>query len=271
MRHHLGAALVAGLCLPALLAAAGPARADTSVTLPDGHARYTTRDGVAVTVARTGEHARISASMASSPLSRNAWASAVTSVSTTGPAGVKITGGRIETGYLVGCQIDIGHAEHANASGDQADQPPPTNANGNSSSGDSGNGVTAGNGNGNSGGGGNSAGGGNSGGGDNGGGSDNGGLKLGDYDDGVTIGPDGVSPYADPDTSLTLKPGQVATKKIAVYNFTGTSGTNQYVDHTLSVEGCAGYAEARSYTTVLIQDSVMDSTETLWGRPFSLG
>ncbi len=264
MRHYFGAVLAAGLCLPALLTAAGPARADTSVTLPDGHARYTTRDGVAVTVARTGEHARISGSMASSPLSRNAWASAVTSVSATGPAGLEITGGRIETGYLVGCQIDLGHGEHANTSGDQADQPP-SSGDGNSSGGnsDTGNGATAGNGN--------SGGGGNGGGSAGSGGGSGQGLSLGDYDDGVSISPDGVSPYADPNMSLTLKPGQVGTKKIAVYTFTGTSGVNQYVDHTLSVEGCAGYAEARSYTTVLIQDSVMDSTETLWGRPFSLG
>ena len=90
-------------------------------------------------------------------------------------------------------------------------------------------------------------------------------------DSGAGLDSSGITPYADPSMSITLKPGKVASKMIQVYNFTGTSGTTQYVNHTISVDGCAGYAEARAYTTVVLHDNVMDSTETLWGKPFSLG
>jgi hypothetical protein len=71
--------------------------------------------------------------------------------------------------------------------------------------------------------------------------------------------------------SIQLKPGKVATSKIEDYTFQGTSGITQYVNHTLSVDGCAGAAEARAYTTVTVHDNVMDDSETLWGQPFSIG
>lgn len=259
VRGVLGSAILTGVVVPIVLVA-GTATADTHVPLPDGHAGYTTHDGVQVHVDRTGESATVSGSMAASPLSRNAWVSAVASVNVTAPANIKVTGGRIETGYLVGCQIDLGSGVHANASGDSAGQ--------NTKGGNNGGGDPSDNGGDQSPGDSNSGGGGGNGGGIGNGGS---GLSVGTGDTGVTFNGSTPTPYTDPALSITLKPGQVATKQIAVYRFTGTSGTNQYVDHTITVDGCAGYAEARSYTTVVIQDNVMDSTQTLWGRPFSLG
>ncbi|MGY4102768.1 MspA family porin [Nocardia sp. R16R-3T] len=241
MRRSVCAVLMTCAFLPVGLATSGAAQADTSIPLPDGHDQFTTQDGLVVAVDRTGEHATISGSMAASPLSRNAWVSGVTSVHITVPAGITVTGGRIETGYLVGCQVDLGSGTHADGSGDtppkpKADAPAGADNGGHDS--------------------------------DGGGGS--GGITAGGYAGG-TAGNSGISPYADPSLSVQLKPGKVATKEIEDYTFTGTSGITQYVDHTLSVEGCAGAAEARAYTTVTVHDNVMDDSETLWGQPFSLG
>jgi len=256
VRGPLCTAMVACACVPVMLAGTGSADADTQVALPDGHGQFTTRDGVTVQVDRSGEHATVSASIASSPLSRNVWVSGVTSVNVDAPAGITVTGGRIETGYLVGCQVDLGSGMNANASGDAADQPksPGPQTSGGGAQGGGG-GSTS-----NSGGGGGA-----------GGGSGGGGLTVGTYDLGVTANSSGITPYDDPNMSLQLKPGKVATKQIETYNFTGTSGTTQYVDHTLSIDGCAGYAEARSYVTIVVQSNVMDASQTLWGRPFSIG
>lgn len=255
MRGPLCTAMVACACVPVILVGTGSANADTQVVLPDGHGQFTTRDGVAVQVDRSGEHVTVSPSIASSPLSRNVWVSGVTSVSVDAPAGVTVTGGRIQTGYLVGCQVDLGSGVHDNASGDAADQPksqgPDTSGGGAQVDG-----------------GGNPS---NSGGAGGGGGGGGGGLTVGSYDLGASANSSGITPYADPDMSLQLKPGKVATKQIETYNFSGSSGTTQYVDHTLSIDGCAGYAEARSYLTIVVQDNVMDASQTLWGQPFSIG
>ncbi|MGO4614752.1 MspA family porin [Nocardia sp. 2YAB30] len=248
MRGPLCTAIVA---CAVMLVGTGSAEADTQVVLPDGHGQFTTRDGVTVQVDRSGEHVTVSPSIASSPLSRNVWVSGVTSVSVDVPVGITVTGGRIQTGYLVGCQVDLGSGVHADASGDAADKAKsegPDKTGGDAQAG----------------GGGNTA---NSGGGGNGGG----GLTVGTYNLGGSANSSGITPYADPDMSLQLKPGKVATKQIETYNFSGTSGTTQYVDHTLSIDGCAGYAEARSYMTIFVQDNVMDASQTLWGQPFSLG
>ncbi|MEU7137847.1 MspA family porin [Nocardia sp. NPDC046473] len=228
--------LCAAVACAFLLVPAGMAHADTSVTLPDGHDQFTVRDGVVAAVDRTGEQATISSSMAASPLSRNAWVSGVTSIHLTVPAEVRVSGGRIETGYLVGCQVDLGSATHADGSGDTPSDPKPDTPDKPGK--------------------------------DGGGGND--GLSAGG-NAGGTVNKSGVSPYADPSMSIQLKPGKIATKKIEDYSFTGTSGITQYVNHTLSVEGCAGAAEARAYTTVTVHDNVMDDSETLWGHPFSLG
>lgn len=190
---------------------AGPAGADTTVNLPGGQDEMTAPDGVRVVIDRDNEHALISGSMASSPLSRNVWVSGVTSTHVIAPKGVQVTGGTIETGYLLGCQVDLTK-----------------------------------------------------------------GGSVGNGDLGSTLGPGGeyydeVSPYLDPEMNLTLAPGKVVGAKVDSFDFTGLTGTTQYVDHTLSIEGCAGYAQARAYTTVTIHDNVLDDQATLWGKPFSIG
>ncbi|MEU6561048.1 MspA family porin [Nocardia nova] len=251
-----GSLAIIGMVVPVVLLA-GTAHADNHMTLPDGHGVAHAPDGVSVDVGRTGEQATVSNSMADSPLSRTAWVSGVTTVHVDAPSGVTVTGGHIETGYLVGCQVDLGSAVHAAPSGDtqQTSPQPPGNggAPGNSTGGNQG---------------GDNQGGDNQG---SGGGGDGGGLSVGNYDLGAGLNGSGVTPFADPDASIRLKPGKAATKKIQTYDFTGTDGVAQFVDHTISIDGCAGAAQARSYITITVHDKVMDSTITLWGRPFDLG
>jgi hypothetical protein len=199
-----------GLGAVAVLAA-GPAGADTPVWLPDGHDQFTAADGVTVLVDRVGEHALISGSMAASPLSRNVWVSGTTIAHVRAPRQVNVTGGTIETGYLLGCQVDLGRGGQG--------------------------GIGAA------------------------------GTAFGQYG---SIG-GVVTPYTDLDLSLTLAPGKVVGVKVDSFDFAGLSGTTEYVDHTLAIEGCAGYAQARAYTTVTVHDNVMDAQQTLWGQPFSIG
>ncbi|WP_194290736.1 MspA family porin [Nocardia aurantia] len=270
MRGALSSVFVAFASVPMLIAAGGAAHADTQVALPDGHIQLNTRDGLTIDVDRSGEHATISSSIADNPLSRNAWVSGVTSVHVAAPDGVKVTGGRIETGYLLGCQVDLGSGVHAEGSGDSAGQSAGPGKGGAKGQGEPGDDQGDDQSGGGDSGGGDAGGGGGSGGGYGGGGG-GGGLTVGTGDLGVGVDGNGLSPYGDPNMSLHLKPGSVTTKQVQTYTFTGTDGITQYVDHALSIDGCAGAAEARAYTTVTVHDNVMDGSQTLWGRPFSIG
>ena len=207
-RTGFRAAAGVGIAITLALVSAGNSSADTQVPLPDGHDQTTSRDGVTVYVDRTGEHATISGSMASSPTSRNVWVSGVTTATVAPAPGVRVTGGTIETGYLLGCQVDISS------------------------------GLSTGTG------------------------------EAGSYFNMPSSAP---TPSIDPNVSLSLAPGKVVKAKVNTYDFDGLSGTTQYVDSTLAIEGCAGYAQARSYTNVTTHTNVMDDTITLWGAPFSIG
>ncbi|MFD4179529.1 MspA family porin [Rhodococcus sp. NPDC058514] len=55
------------------------------------------------------------------------------------------------------------------------------------------------------------------------------------------------------------------------HSFKGKSGSVTYADSTIGVEGCAGYAQARSYATVSVSTDNVTSSTTLWGQPFSIG
>ena len=63
----------------------------------------------------------------------------------------------------------------------------------------------------------------------------------------------------------------VATEVSNKFSFDGNGGGYTYADETLSVDGCAGYAEARSYVKVTIDNDAVTATTTLWGQPFSIG
>ncbi|WP_077040033.1 MspA family porin [Rhodococcus sp. MTM3W5.2] len=55
------------------------------------------------------------------------------------------------------------------------------------------------------------------------------------------------------------------------HSFEGATGSVTWADSTMGVEGCAGYAQARSYVNVTIDTDNVTSTVTLWGQPFSIG
>ncbi|MBD8054302.1 MspA family porin [Rhodococcus ruber] len=90
-------------------ASVGAANADTFVPLEDGSISQTvpTPNGdITVTVTRTNETANISPSMGATPLHRNVWVSGKADVELSGPGADKL-GGRIQPGYIVGCQLGM--------------------------------------------------------------------------------------------------------------------------------------------------------------------
>ncbi|SDC79994.1 MspA family porin [Rhodococcus tukisamuensis] len=54
-------------------------------------------------------------------------------------------------------------------------------------------------------------------------------------------------------------------------SFKGKSGSVTWADSTMAVNGCAGYAQARSYVKVTANTKNVSSVVTLWGQPFSIG
>lgn len=87
--------------------------------------------------------------------------------------------------------------------------------------------------------------------------------------------------------SLTVAPGRAVTYSITDYERSDPFGADQHkpwipytnTDHgsfsyrnvTLSVVGCAGYAQARSFVTVWVFNPTADQIVTIYGQPFSLG
>lgn len=85
--------------------------------------------------------------------------------------------------------------------------------------------------------------------------------------------------------NVTIAPGQAVDYKILDLEVADAFGAEQHragnpfkgngsvtwSDSTMSVNGCAGYAQARSYVKVVVSTAKVQSTVTLWGQPFSLG
>ncbi|MEC3951789.1 MspA family porin [Nocardia sp. CDC153] len=99
---------------------------------------------------------------------------------------------------------------------------------------------------------------------------------------------DGSSPSAAANVggNLTLGPGQskafylldqeaaddYGSEAHYVRNkFKGDSGSVTWSDETINLNGCAGYAQARSFVAVQVETDNVISSYTLWGQPFSLG
>ena len=215
---------------------AGAANADTFVPLQDNEISKTLIDGTTVTVKGFGQSALISPSMGATPTQRNVWVTGNYTVDTS-----NASGGTIEPGFLVGCQVDFSAA---------------IGADGNASFGQ-GNTV---------------------------------GLEPGDLSS-LTITRTQPNTYdIGAGVELNLAPGQfndvklvadeksaeidgvtVATEVSNKFAFEGNGGGYTYADETLSVAGCAGYAEARSYVKVTIDNDAVTASTTLWGQPFSIG
>ncbi|MGW4531305.1 MspA family porin [Nocardia sp. NPDC004340] len=99
---------------------------------------------------------------------------------------------------------------------------------------------------------------------------------------------DGSSPSAGANVggNLTLGPGQSQAFYVldqeapddygseAHYKrnkFSGNSGSVTWSDETISLSGCGGYAQARSFIAVQVETDHVITAYTLWGQPFSLG
>ncbi|MDE1675527.1 MspA family porin [Nocardia gipuzkoensis] len=208
-----GAAAVAAVATGLL--STGAANADVFVPLPDGH-----KAGPGVNIARTGERALISPSLAANGAGRVVWVSgnAIADVAVTpegeigpnnGPTGNPGTNNssthgasQLSTGYIVGCQVSI--ADDAISAGVSGS----VNLSGASAGGSI----------------------------------------------GINLGPGEVK-FVQIDYKDILKPGVYAV---------------EYQDAEIQVQGCAGYAQARSYTVVEIIGDHYSKT-TLYGMPFSIG
>lgn len=95
-----------------------------------------------------------------------------------------------------------------------------------------------------------------------------------------------VSPSAETGANLTVGPGQAKSfyvldiEKPDDYGsenhstnnkFKGNSGSVTWSDETIGLNGCGGYAQARSFISVEVETENVISYVTLWGQPFSLG
>lgn len=214
---------------------AGAASADTFVPLADNEISKTLVDGTTVTIKGFGQSGLISPSMGATPTQRNVWVTGNYTVETSNPGG-----GSIEPGFLVGCQVDFA----AGISG----------------------GLEGSFGQGNT-------------------------IKLDPRDPKLEIDRTQPNTYKiGAGLNLDLAPGQlndvklvadetdakidgvtVATEESNSFDFSGNGGGFTFADETLSVSGCAGFAEARSYVNVTIENDAVTSTVTLWGQPFSIG
>ncbi|MEU1985606.1 MspA family porin [Nocardia sp. NPDC019395] len=98
----------------------------------------------------------------------------------------------------------------------------------------------------------------------------------------------GEKPSANLSTggNLTLGPGQATSfllldiEKPDVYGneghqfankFTGPNGSVTWTDTTIGLNGCGGYAQARSFVRVEVTTDQGISEMRVWGQPFSLG
>ncbi|WP_280425394.1 MspA family porin [Nocardia carnea] len=95
-----------------------------------------------------------------------------------------------------------------------------------------------------------------------------------------------VSPSGEVGGNLTLGPGQADSFYVldiekpddygnedhATNNkFKGNTGSVTWSDTTIGLNGCGGYAQARSFVKVKVETDNVMSVVTLWGQPFSLG
>jgi len=235
VRRGLKAAGVGAVMATAIgFASVGAANADTFVPLEDGSITQTLPDGTTVTVTRTGEKANISPSLGATPTHRNVWVSGRAEVKLDGP-GAK--GGRIQPGYVVGCQVNITGTGGAGATGGMNSS---TNTAMNPDTGA----MTA----------------------QTGTSSATGGLNA---NVGVTLSPGQAVNYHVIDLEQENAFGERVNRPLMA--FTGKEGSVTWGDSTLGITGCAGLAQARSYVKVTVTSDTASQQVTLWGQPFSIG
>jgi hypothetical protein len=97
------------------------------------------------------------------------------------------------------------------------------------------------------------------------------GINLGAISDGFS------TPEAGVGGGLTLGPGEAAYVPIIAgddasdFTFEGPTGGIAYSQETVTVDGCAGFAEAQAYVKVTVDTPSVTGIVTLWGSKFSIG
>ncbi|RDI64175.1 MspA family porin [Nocardia pseudobrasiliensis] len=86
--------------------------------------------------------------------------------------------------------------------------------------------------------------------------------------------------------TLVLAPGQAAARYLLdiekpndfgndshkrYHQVTGPHASVSWTDETFALDGCAGYAQARTFVTADVATDNTESMITVWGEPFSMG
>ncbi len=207
-------AAVVGLSTPAV------ASADVKVVLPHLTQTQTLGDGTSVTVARSNERANINPSLGGTPLHRNAWVSASYKVKTS----KKVNWIKIQAGYIVGCQVNIGGLNsNGGAGAAQNSATDPSKQSASVSSGGT-----------------------------------------------ITIGPGQAVNYTVFDYEKADDFGSQKHDSKIKYSKTDHARLS-YTNETMMINGCGGYAQARSVANVSVDTDNGRQVLAFYGRPFSLG
>lgn len=94
-------------------------------------------------------------------------------------------------------------------------------------------------------------------------------TATGQVGGGVTIGPGQTANYVVNDYGYADDFGAAA--HTSAISFANGEGTLLYKNQTMMINGCAGYAQARSYVKVGVQTDHLMQVVFLYGKPFSLG
>ncbi|KXO89143.1 MspA family porin [Tsukamurella pseudospumae] len=147
--------------------------------------------------------------------------------------GAEADGGTIEAGYAVGCQVQVGDAS-VNVGAEAAGPTFGADAAGPSVTGTTG-----------------------------------GSISLGAGQVGVQSLTFDRATWPKPGDEI--KPGGGSFEPSTSFDFEGASGSFNYADQTIGVDGCGGYAQARLYVIVTAQIGNSEGTVIAWGDRFTLG
>ncbi|MGW0453908.1 MULTISPECIES: MspA family porin [Gordonia] len=204
--------------------------------LPGGKVTKTLVDGTPVSITLSKESISVQRPINQSALSREAWGSGTVSVK----VGGKAKGGSIKVGYELGCQVDFGVS---GGLGTGAGFRPGTGKDGEPSPDNAvWSGTQGGNGQ-------------------------------------VTLGPGGVTKYwliSGDSLGNSIQSSDVTNKDDDNYTagdltFTGSTGGVTYSQEHFVLNGCAGYASARTIVQVTVKTDSVKGIVTYTGKPFSLG
>ncbi|AWO86567.1 hypothetical protein DLJ61_05095 [Gordonia terrae] len=106
-------------------------------------------------------------------------------------------------------------------------------------------------------------------------------VSIGRLSAGISGTVTAVGPSATGSISFPLAPGQIKAVQLSTQPVSGGTGMFKYSDVEVEVQGCGGFAQARSYAQVEVVDGYSIDTayvagsgayvqSVLYGKPFSL-